>query len=114
MRAVAIIYLPIADIRNVHSSGANGGNGHASFKHADVQAYDRSVLNGKLTERKRDVLALIADGKSNRQITNSLTLSVRTVERHITNIYRTINAKNRTAAALFAFANRVPLASNSC
>jgi DNA-binding NarL/FixJ family response regulator len=52
-----------------------------------------------LTEREIDVLRLIAGGKSNQQIASELVLSLRTVERHISNIYQKIGAIGRIARA---------------
>ncbi len=57
---------------------------------------------GGLTEREVEVLRLIAAGNSNRAIASDLVLSVRTVERHITNIYRKINARGRADATVYA------------
>jgi non-specific serine/threonine protein kinase len=59
-----------------------------------------------LTRREVEILRLIAAGESNQAIADELVLSVRTVERHIANIYQKIGASGpaaRTAAASFAF-----------
>jgi DNA-binding CsgD family transcriptional regulator len=55
-----------------------------------------------LTARERDVLALLADGKSNRVIAETLYLSERTVESHVTHILNKLDLDSRTAAAAFA------------
>jgi DNA-binding NarL/FixJ family response regulator len=52
-----------------------------------------------LTKREVEVLRLIAAGKSNQEIAWELVLSLRTVERHIANIYQKIGATGRTARA---------------
>jgi ATP/maltotriose-dependent transcriptional regulator MalT len=52
-----------------------------------------------LTPREIEVLRLIAAGKSNQEIATSLVLSVRTVERHISNIYAKIGASGAVARA---------------
>jgi DNA-binding NarL/FixJ family response regulator len=52
-----------------------------------------------LTPREREVLALLARGRSNQEIAGELVLSVRTVERHIANLYDKIGAVGRTARA---------------
>ena len=57
---------------------------------------------GGLTEREIEVLALLAAGESNRAIADRLSLSVRTVEKHIAHIYDKIDARGRADAALFA------------
>jgi DNA-binding CsgD family transcriptional regulator len=55
-----------------------------------------------LTEREVDVLRLIAAGRSNREIADELVLSVRTVERHITNLYGKIDARGKADATAYA------------
>ncbi|MCC6628694.1 MAG: hypothetical protein IT340_14990, partial [Chloroflexi bacterium] len=56
-----------------------------------------------LTRRELDVLRRIAAGRSNREIAADLALSVRTVERHITNLYGKIDARGRADATAFVF-----------
>ncbi len=53
-----------------------------------------------LSEREIEVLRLIASGKSNQEIAAELVLSVRTVERHISNIYDKIGAAGTTSRAI--------------
>jgi len=55
-----------------------------------------------LTRREREVLALVADGRSNRQIGEALYISDRTVARHLTNIFHKIDVTSRTQAARYA------------
>lgn len=55
-----------------------------------------------LSRREREVLALVADGHSNRQIGETLFISDRTVARHLTNIFHKIGATSRTQAARYA------------
>ena len=50
-----------------------------------------------LTERERQVLHLAADGRSNAEIAEGLVLSVRTVERHLSNAYLKLGISGRTA-----------------
>ena len=52
-----------------------------------VGGHKRSLLDD-LTDRERDVLALIAEGRSNRAIGNQLFLSSRAVERHVQSIFQ--------------------------
>ncbi len=59
-------------------------------------------LPGGLTEREAAVLRLIAAGKSNREIADGLYQSVRTVERHITNIYAKIGGRGKADATAYA------------
>jgi pimeloyl-ACP methyl ester carboxylesterase len=55
-----------------------------------------------LTRREVEVLRLLARGRSNTQISIDLVLSVRTVARHITNIYGKIDVQNRSEATAYA------------
>ncbi|MCC5634179.1 response regulator transcription factor [Nostoc sphaeroides CHAB 2801] len=55
-----------------------------------------------LTTREREVLQLIANGQSNREIAQELFLSEGTVRNHITNILTRLNLRDRTQAAIFA------------
>ena len=55
-----------------------------------------------LTRRECEVLALVADGRSNRQIGDTLYISDRTVARHLTNIFHKIGVTSRTQAARYA------------
>jgi DNA-binding CsgD family transcriptional regulator len=56
-----------------------------------------------LTARETEVLRLVASGRSNREIAEELVLSVRTVERHVTNLYAKIGARGKADATAYAF-----------
>jgi len=55
-----------------------------------------------LSPREIEVLRLVAGGRTNREIAETMFLSARTVERHITNLYAKIGAQNRAEAIAFA------------
>jgi DNA-binding NarL/FixJ family response regulator len=57
---------------------------------------------GSLTDREREVLALIARGRSNREIARALVLSEKTVKTHVSNILMKLDLSDRTQAALWA------------
>jgi DNA-binding CsgD family transcriptional regulator len=59
----------------------------------------RPVEAPLLTPRERDVIRLLAQGRSNDEIARELVLSVRTVERHVENIYDKIGVSGRTGRA---------------
>ena len=56
-----------------------------------------------LTERELEVLRLIAAGKSNQAIAESLVISEKTVKTHITNILSKLHLTDRTQAAVYAW-----------
>ena len=52
-----------------------------------------------LSRREHEILALLAGGLTDREIGESLTISVRTVETHVSNILRKLDVRNRAEAA---------------
>ncbi len=67
---------------------------------------DSNVL-GRLTPRERDVLRLIALGRSNREIANELFIAPKTASVHVSNILAKLGASTRTEAAAIAHADGV-------
>ncbi len=55
-----------------------------------------------LSDREREVLALVCDGLSNKEIGQRLYLSLRTVENHLASIYGKLGVRSRTEAAVVA------------
>jgi DNA-binding NarL/FixJ family response regulator len=55
-----------------------------------------------LTPRESEILGLLASGRTNTEIATQLSLSEKTVARHIANIYTKLNVHNRTQAANWA------------
>jgi len=60
-----------------------------------------------LTDREVEVLRLIARGRTNRQAAEQLSISPKTVGRHIENIYRKIDVSTRPGATVFAMEQRL-------
>lgn len=52
-----------------------------------------------LSPREEEILRLLAEGMTDREIGEALTISTRTVESHVSNILRKLDARNRAAAA---------------
>ena len=70
----------------------------------------REVFNGSkrelpagLTEREVEVLRLVANGLTNNEIATELFLSIKTVSRHLSNIFTKIGVSSRAGATAFAF-----------
>lgn len=70
---------------------------------SSLAALDREQLPlPELTPREREVLRLLAEGLTNRQLAERLVISEHTVHRHVTNILRKLELPSRTAAAAHA------------
>jgi DNA-binding NarL/FixJ family response regulator len=65
--------------------------------------HGRPALPAGLTGREAEVLALVAAGRTNREIAETLVLSHKTVARHLSNIFAKIGVTSRTQAAAYAF-----------
>jgi DNA-binding CsgD family transcriptional regulator len=57
-----------------------------------------------LTEREREILALVAAGKTNAEIATVLSISARTVQKHLEHVFPKLGVETRTAAAVRALA----------
>lgn len=62
---------------------------------------------GGLSEREREVLALVAEGLPNKLIARRLGISEKTVKAHLTSVFRAIGVDDRTQAALWAVRNGI-------
>jgi len=60
-----------------------------------------------LTARELEVLILVARGSTNREIAQTLFLSEKTVDRHLSNIFGKLDVHTRTAATAFAYEHRL-------
>jgi non-specific serine/threonine protein kinase len=63
---------------------------------------DQPATTVTLTRRERDILRLVADGRTDREIAADLFISERTVEWHLTNAFRKLEVDTRAAAATTA------------
>lgn len=96
----------VSAIRTVHEGGVFL---YPSVAKALVHDYLGRVAEGGarasydgLTDREQEVLRLIADGLSNQEIADKLTISVKTVERHRANIMGKLNLHSRTELVKYA------------
>jgi DNA-binding CsgD family transcriptional regulator len=82
---------------------------------ADQGELERLMANrgagapGALTDREREVLALVASGETNRQIAAKLGISEHTVARHLSNIFDKLGVTSRTAASAHFHKSRLVL-----
>ncbi len=87
-------------IRSVHDGHTVLAPGAAGLVAAHPGGDSRGI--GALTGREREVLALLADGRSNREIARLLTVSEKTVKTHVSAILAKLGVADRTQAALLA------------
>ena len=71
----------------------------------DARAQRRS--DEALTGRERDVLTLVSQGLTNKQIADRRSISQKTVKSHLTKVFQRIGVSDRTQAALWAQRNRL-------
>lgn len=91
-----------AAIRTVAAGGAVFGATIASRLATPPPAHSARPLGPDLTPRESEVLAMLADGQSNKQIARNLELSLKTVQNHVSRILDKLQAADRTQAALRA------------
>jgi DNA-binding CsgD family transcriptional regulator len=64
-----------------------------------VRTWRRATAGAPLTERELDVARLVAEGATNREIAQLLFLSPKTIERHVSNVFKKIGVRNRAELA---------------
>jgi DNA-binding NarL/FixJ family response regulator len=76
-------------------------NGHGNSSAAPVpDGVEADKVD--LTRREREILALVAEGHSNRELARMLWVTEQTVKFHLSNIYRKLDVANRTEASRWA------------
>ena len=80
-------------IQNLFEDAAESGSGSSGTSRRN---------EFRLTARENDILALLAEGHSNREIAGRLFLSEKTVKAHLAAIFRKLGVTNRTQAAMAA------------
>ncbi|MGH1537046.1 MAG: two-component system response regulator NarL [Gammaproteobacteria bacterium] len=78
----------------------------SSIRH-DNNAPPENAENASLTNREREILELIASGKSNKLIARELSISDGTVKVHVKNLLRKLNVHSRLEAAVWALSNNI-------
>jgi DNA-binding NarL/FixJ family response regulator len=78
-------------------------------RHVGARA-GRAALRAELTDREREVLLLMARGRSNTEIAGELHLGLQTVKTHVSSLLRKLGARDRTQAVIAAYeSGLVPL-----
>jgi len=58
-----------------------------------------------VTPREREIIQLLAEGKSNKDAASTLGISVKTIQAHRANLMRKLGLRNASAVAAYAIAN---------
>jgi len=72
---------------------------------SEIENLDVDECKKELTDREMQILSLIAEGYSNKEIADKLFLSEKTVKNHVYNIFRKLDVKDRTQAAIYLLKN---------
>nr|WP_286168772.1 response regulator transcription factor [Roseburia sp. 1XD42-34] len=65
------------------------------------------ALHEDLTDREREILLLLAQGKTNQEIADQLFISLKTVKVHVSNLLSKLEVQDRTQAVIYAFKNHL-------
>ena len=97
-RAVSELERAAADAQ---SRGANTVRELAdrSLRELGVHTWRRGAVGAPLTAREEEVARLVAGGATNREVASALFVSPKTVERHLVNLFRKLEVRNRTELA---------------
>ncbi|KAF1678446.1 hypothetical protein BTW01_13870 [Bacillus sp. SKDU12] len=68
---------------------------------------ENALPHESLTKRELEILCLIAEEKTNKEISEELFITIKTVKTHITNILSKLDVSDRTQAAVYAYRNHL-------
>lgn len=96
----------IALVRDLHAGRSYVSPGLAgrllvAMRRRDPQQREPNPMDD-LTKREEDILKLVADGRSNREVGEALELQEKTVKHYMTSILQKLHVRNRVEAALLA------------
>jgi DNA-binding NarL/FixJ family response regulator len=79
----------------------------SGYLHGAAEPAKRTMPRNRLTSRERELLQLLAEGKSNKEAATALSISVKTVETHRANIMRKLNLHSISELVYYAVRNRI-------
>ena len=88
------------DLKSAIEKVMNGGTVFPSSIEEKVEVGDDGNTIEKLSDREHQVLELLAQGMSNRELAEELYISEKTVKNHVSNILRKLNVNDRTQAVI--------------
>lgn len=74
-----------------------------------IQRYEKEDVSSRvslLTEREKETLKLLSEGKSNKEIADMMCVSMETIKSHLQTIYKKLGVKSRTEAAILFLKKR--------
>lgn len=95
------------ELREARSTFAQLGAACDSDVNEIASAKTRAPHQQPLTARELEVLRMVATGSTNKAIALSLSLSEKTIERHISNIFTKLGVPSRAAATAYAYEHRL-------
>ncbi len=90
------------ELRHVTGRAPRSGDTRVVRPHRSPRRSPEQSAIARLTDQERQVLDLVADGRSNREVAAQLFLAEKTVKNYMTSIMRKLDVPSRTAAALVA------------
>ncbi len=93
----------IADAIRATQRGERVLEPEVTTKMMDCLTNRTPILHDDLTNREKEVLLLIAEGKSNQEIADELFITLKTVKTHVSNILSKLEVEDRTQATIYAF-----------
>ena len=78
-----------------------------AFGYTNIDQEEQKKLDAHLTQREKEVLQLIAEGKVNKEIADLLCIGTETVKSHVKNIFKKFGVKNRVEATAEARKRRL-------
>jgi DNA-binding NarL/FixJ family response regulator len=72
-----------------------------------AETLDDGVPHDAVTAREREIIQLLAEGKSNKEVASTLGISVKTIEAHRANIMRTLHLRSVSELVRYAIRNKI-------
>jgi pimeloyl-ACP methyl ester carboxylesterase/DNA-binding CsgD family transcriptional regulator len=101
-QAISVVQRFLHERCGISEASVLAGSGLTKTTSTDAETPEVEITPKALSARQVEVLRLVAEGRTTREISERLFLSERTVERHIADVYNKIGARNRSEATAYA------------